>query len=283
MPPKTAKPKKKMTLNQAAEILRNAGVEAPLHDAREIFKHIGGLSHEELIFRDASCENPEVEKAVKLRAERHPLQYIIGSVDFYRESYTVTPDVLIPRSDTELLVDYAVKNLPSGSHFIDLCTGSGCVAISTLNNTINTTATAVDISKKALDVAKKNAKRNSVESRLSFVELDVMKRSLDEPFFALLSNPPYVTNEEYEKLEKEIFCEPKIAFLGGDDGMDFYRVITKTYMNRLEKCGFIAYEIGYDQREAIISIAKECRMRCEILKDLAGNDRVAVLRKQENI
>ena len=272
--------KTKMTLNQAAEILKEANIESPLHDAREIFRHIGGMSSGELVFRDAICDNPEVENAVRLRAKRYPLQYIIGSVDFYRESYTVTPDCLIPRSDTELLVDYAVKNLPSGAHFIDLCTGSGCVAVSTLKNTVNTTATAVDISRGALEVAKKNAKRNSVENRISFVELDVTKGSIDEPFFALLSNPPYVTVKDYNNLEKEIFCEPKIAFLGGDDGMDFYRIITETYKDRLDAGGFIAYEIGYDQKEAIKDIAKKCHMTCEILKDLAGNDRVAILKKQ---
>ena len=213
------------------------------------------------------------------RAKREPLQYILGEADFYRETYKVTPDTLIPREDTEILVDYAVKNLPTGARFIDLCTGSGCIALSVLNNTKSTSALAVDISAGALRVAKENARRLSLSDRIEFLLQDATKPLGVDEVFAVLSNPPYVSYEAYSELEKEIYYEPRQAFVGGEDGADFYRAITPIYKNVIPKNGFIAYEIGYDQGALIKDIAKKEGMSSEIIKDLSGNDRVAVLKK----
>lgn len=263
-----------MTLSEAVKILTEAGIDSPLYDAREIFrKYTGGVA-----MLNTECQDQLLSEAILRRANREPLQYIIGEVGFYREEYFVSPDCLIPRSDTETLVDFAVKNLPEGARFIDLCTGSGCVAISTLKNTKNTTALAVDISTKALEIAKKNAERNGVSERLTLIEADALKAAQDGEFFALLSNPPYVADEVYESLESEIFHEPRIAFVGGEDGGDFYRAITPLYKDKIQKNGFIAYEIGYDQADMLREIAEKNHLTCEILKDLSGCDRVAVLR-----
>ena len=191
-----------MTLNQAIEILREAGVDAPSHDAEELFYRFGGYSRSTMyLMHNIESDSPKLIEAVERRAKREPLQYIIGEVGFYRETYKVTPDCLIPRSDTETLVDYAVKNIPEGAKFLDLCTGSGCVAISTLKNTKNTTAIAVDISTKAIKVAEENADINNVADRISFRLADLMNEVVDEPVFALLSNPPYVSNSAYASLE----------------------------------------------------------------------------------
>lgn len=268
-----------MTLKEAAKILEESGIDSPIYDAREIFRFIGGLPTASLISYDIDCSDERVIDAIHRRAEREPLQYIIGHVDFYRENYLVTPDCLIPRSDTEILVDYAVKNLPEGARFADLCTGSGCVAISTLKNTKNTTAIAVDISHGALNLAKQNAERNGVSDRIEFIERDVLSSAVDG-IFAMLSNPPYVSEGAYRELEKEIFHEPKIAFVGGEDGGDFYRRLTEIYRDVIAEDGFIAYEIGYDQGSMLKEIAERNSMTCEIIKDLSANDRVAVLRKK---
>ena len=267
-----------MKLKEAIDRLREAGIESADYDARELFRHYcGGL-----VMLNTQCEDPKLLSAIERRACREPLQYIIGEVGFYRESYIVSPDCLIPRSDTEILVDYAVKNIPEGALFLDLCTGSGCVAISTLKNTKNTGAIAVDISSGALAVAKENASKNGVTKRIDFRLADLSKEVVDIPVFAVLSNPPYVTDSAYEALEEEIYHEPKEAFVGGADGGDFYRRFTPIYKNYIAKDGFIAYEIGYDQADLLRQIAKECDMSCEILKDLSGNDRVAVLRMQSS-
>ena len=265
-----------MTLKSAIDLLREAGIDSPEYDARAIFKAYGC----EAILATQESDNPELVSALKRRAKREPLQYILGSVGFYREEYFVSPACLIPRSDTEILVDYAVKNIPEGESFIDLCTGSGCVAISTLKNTVGTRATAVDLSAEAIEIAKKNAESNGVTDRIDFTLGDACEKAFGGEIFALLSNPPYVADSVYESLEGEIFHEPKMAFVGGEDGGDFYRAITPLYRDRIKENGFIAYEIGYDQAELLRGIAEENNMSCEILKDFGGNDRVAVLRRQ---
>ena len=271
---KRPKKQKKMTLKEAIEILKSAGVESADYDARELFK----LYCSPPVMLSTECDKAELISALERRAKREPLQYIIGSVGFYREEYIVTPDCLIPRSDTEILVDYAVKNLPSGAGFADLCTGSGCIAISVLKNTDRTTALAVDISEGALYVARKNAELNGVSDRIAFRQADLLKERIDGSFFAVLSNPPYVTDGAYLRLEDEIYHEPRAAFVGGEDGGDFYRTLTPIYKDMIAEGGFIAYEIGYDQAELLLKIAEDCSMSCEILKDFSGNDRVAVLR-----
>ncbi len=270
-----------MTLNEAVKILYDAGISSALYDARELFRHFARSDESELVLKTARSDCPELIDAIMRRAKREPLQYIIGSVSFYREEYFLSPDCLIPRSDTEILVDCAVKNLGEGAKFLDLCTGSGCIAISALKNTVGTTAVAVDISAGALEMAKKNAIHNGVAERLTLIECDVLGRIVEGKYDAILSNPPYVTSKAYEGLEPEIYYEPKSAFVGGEDGGDFYRCITKNYRDSLRDGGFIAYEIGFDQAEMLSQIASDCNMSCEIIKDLSGNDRVALLGKRE--
>lgn len=265
-----------MTLKEAIKILEDAGIDSPDYDARELFRNYcqGAILH------DSECDSLELIRAVERRAKREPLQYIIGECGFYRESYKVTPDCLIPRSDTETLVDYAVNNIPKGALFLDLCTGSGCVAISTLKNTVDTVAVAIDISEAALALARENANRNGVGQRISLRRMDLMSETFETPVFAVLSNPPYVADGVYPELEGEIFHEPREAFLGGEDGLDFYRRLTPIYKDRISEKGFIAYEIGYDQADALRSLAEELDMTCEIIKDLSGKDRVAALRRK---
>ena len=270
-----------MTLNQAVRLLEEAGIDSPREDAIALFCHFLKKTQIELLLEKCDYDDEALLVAVQRRSKREPLQYIIGSVCFYREDYEVTSDCLIPRSDTEILVDYAVKSIPEGEAFLDLCTGSGCVAISTLKNAKNTRAIAVDVSKKALEIAKKNAKLNSVEERLTLLERDVLCEDAIGEFYAVLSNPPYVSVSEYQTLAPEIYFEPKIAFVGGEDGLNFYRTITRKYRNHLKKGGFIAYEIGYNQANDLIKIAEELSMRCEIIKDYSGNDRVAVLKPKD--
>ena len=269
-----------MKLSEAIALLKKNGVPDAKRDAMEIFEKKGNIRKSEMLIGDVECSDSDVICAVKERAERKPLQYILGKVYFYNEEYEVDENCLIPRSDTEILVDYAVKNIPQNERFLDLCTGSGCVGISTLKNTRDTTAVLVDISHGAIDIAKRNAKLNGVLERAEFLQKDVTADAVCGEYFAVLSNPPYVTDSAYETLEGEIYFEPKIAFVGGTDGADFYRKITPLYKNIIKKGGFIAYEIGFDQGEILKNIAEEECMTCEIIKDFSGNDRVAVLKNK---
>lgn len=267
-----------MKLSEAARLLGRAGIESAAYEARELFSHFGGFSRVQLMSSDAECDSDALESAVMRRASREPLQYIIGKVGFYREEYKTDSRALIPRADTELLVDYAVKNLPRGARFIDICTGTGCVGISVLCNTADTTAVLLDISADALELASENAELNGVSERVSLIQADATEGAAEGEFFAVLSNPPYIARAVYEGLESEIFHEPRIAFVGGEDGGEFYRLLTPMYKSRIAKGGFIAFEIGYDQADLLRGIAEAEGMTCEILRDLGGNDRVAVVR-----
>lgn len=264
-----------MTLKEATELLLAGGVESASYDAREIFRRFVDAP----ILSDTDCQSEELIDMVMRRSRREPLQYILGEVGFYREVYRVNPCCLIPRSDTEILVDYAVKNLPDGACFADLCTGSGCIAISTLKNTKNTTAIAIDIDGGALALAEENARLNGVSHRLVLRQMDLMKDAPCERLFAVLSNPPYVSEADYKGLAEEIYHEPPHAFVGGVDGGDFYRHMTPIYRELISPDGFIAYEIGADQGELLRAIARENNMSVKILKDLSSLDRVAVLKR----
>ncbi len=267
-----------MTLKEAAAMLKRAGVDEPLFEARLIFSELGGIKKEELVFGNPNADE-KTANAVERRALREPLAYILGYAYFYRERYKVDRSCLIPRQETELLVELAVKSIPKGESFIDLCTGSGCIAISVLKNTVSTFAKAADIFKPALSVAMKNAKENGVTDRIEFIEADVLDKPLCDEVFAVLSNPPYIKNSVYEELSPEVKCEPKTALVGGDDGADFYRRITELYSERIKSNGFILFEIGFDQGDILSKIAKAHALVCEIKKDYSGLDRLALLRK----
>ena len=266
-----------MKLSTATDILKEAGIEDALFEARLLFSEIGKIPRIELYGRDAECDITELEDAVMRRAKREPLQYILGKVAFFREEYKVTPDCLIPRSDTEILVEEVACRLPSGKRFIDICTGSGCIALSVLNNTDSTEAVAIDISEGALAVARENADSLSLSDRISFIEADALNTTVDGSFYAVVSNPPYVTEKAYGGLQPEIYFEPSIAFLGGEDGLVFYKAIIENYKDSLEAGGFFAFEIGYDQADALRALAIENSFKITIKEDLSGNPRAVIL------
>lgn len=230
----------------------------------------------------ATIDSEALETALKKREKRIPLQYIIGQWDFYRQTYYVDESCLIPRSDTEILVEKAIELLPKGAFFADLCTGSGCIAVSTLCEREDTSALMVDKFENTLDTAIKNARYNKVINRVRPMLFDVLceEEKLDGlSFDAILSNPPYIRPEVIETLSPEVKKEPYAALYGGEDGMIFYRKIVASYSAFLKKDGFFLFEIGYDQASDITKIALEHGFKCEIIKDYGGNDRIAYLKK----
>ena len=267
-----------MRLSDAVRTLAAAGIDEARTEARIVFSRLGGIPDCDLLF-DPECKSEAVLTAISERCKRIPLAYILGEVDFYRESYKVSPSCLIPRPETELLVDYAVNHIPSGARFADVCTGSGCIAVSTLKNTRNTSAVALDLSREAISLARENAERNGVAERLKFITGDALS-GIDGKFFAILSNPPYVSETAYASLEAEIFAEPRIAFVGGKDGGDFYRKMIPLYKQNILEGGFIAFEIGFDQGELLRTLGGENGMSVEIIKDYSSLDRIAVLKSK---
>jgi release factor glutamine methyltransferase len=234
--------------------------------------------------RDEDYNCDELEDAVIKRCSHYPLQYILGYWEFCHETYRVTKDTLIPRQDTEKLVELAVRYLPEKARFIDLCTGSGCVAISTLAARPDCHAVAVDLFEPTLEIARENAETNGVGDRIGFAREDVLcPEFMDKlgDFDCILSNPPYIETKQLSLLKEELSFEPSSALDGGEDGLKFYRVMIREYGKYLRKGGNMLLEIGWDQAQAVTDIAAEAGFACEIYKDLGGNDRVAYLTVSE--
>ena len=244
-----------------------------------------GINQAELLLRrEENFESAELETALIKRISHYPLQYILGYWDFCHETYRITEDTLIPRQDTEKLVELAARMLPERARFIDLCTGSGCVAISTLAARPDCTAVAVDLFEKTLEIAGENAEKNGVGDRIGFACRDVLQPAFMEElgeFDCILSNPPYIESEQVSLLEQELSYEPQAALDGGEDGLTFYRVIIGEYGAYLRAGGMMLLEIGWDQAKAVAAIAAETGWRCEVYKDYGGCDRVAVLTRPE--
>lgn len=214
----------------------------------------------------------EYELLLKKRAERVPLQYITGSQEFMGMEFKVNSHVLIPRQDTETLVEEALKVLEPGMEVLDLCTGSGCVIISLLKQK-EIIASACDISKQALLIAKENAKNNQV--KLQLVRSDLFQ-NITGMFDMIVANPPYIPTSTIEALMPEVKnFEPIEALDGGEDGLYFYREIVKKGRQFLKSNGYLCLEIGHDQGGRVAFLMEENGYRnVRVIKDLAGNDRV---------
>lgn len=209
----------------------------------------------------------------------YPLQYITNQQYFMGLSFYVDENVLIPQPDTEILVETVIKNITElgiknkfdlgNMKVLDLCTGSGAIAISIKKYLPEVQVFASDISKNALKIAQKNANNNKV--KINFIESNMFE-NISETFDVITSNPPYIKTEEIRKLSKQVQNEPKLALDGGKDGLDFYKIIAKEAPKHLNKNGVILMEIGYDQGQAVTNLFKNSKC----IKDYAGNSRVVV-------
>lgn len=273
-----------MTRREIAHRLRAAGIEDAETEAGLLFSHFSGMSRAAMLCEPhADCADPALETAVARRECREPLAYILGEAWFFTERYEVTPDCLIPRPETEMLVEYACAHLPPAAKFADFCTGSGCIAISVLAHRPDCRADAYDLSPATLSVAKRNAEANGVADRLTFFEKNLLITApvcCETKYEMIISNPPYVVAEEIDGLAPEISHEPRMAFDGGADGFDFYSCFLAFYGDLLTEDGCFVFEIGADQREGLMNLAAREGYTCDVTRDLAGRDRMAVLRRR---
>ena len=209
-----------------------------------------------------------------------PIQHITHQQEFMKLNFYVNEDVLIPRQDTEILVEEVIKIAKkiNAKNILDMCTGSGAIAVSLAKYLPNTEITAIDISKKSLEIAKKNAKSNEVENQITFIESDLFDKIPNEKYDIIVSNPPYIKKDVIKTLTKEVQKEPEIALDGGIDGLDFYRKIVKQAENHLKYKGYICLETGYDQRQDVIKIINDERKYINTYskKDLYDNDRIVI-------
>lgn len=268
-------------LTKAANILKDANIENIEYDIKTILRDTFDIDYNKFVMdmdnefeTDKSLEYEFISRIEK-RKKHIPLQYIINKQNFYGLDLYVNESVLIPRYDTENIVDCIVKDFEGSKDIsvLDLCTGSGCIAISLKKNGFEKVF-ALDISDKALEVAKHNAYIHNAD--ITFIKSDLYKELPNDIRFDLIvSNPPYIRSGEIEKLDDEVKdFEPKLALDGGKDGLDFYKKILNLSKDFINKNGSLYFEIGYDQAKDVVDLAKkEGYYNIKIIKDLSGKDR----------
>lgn len=268
-----------MTYRQICQVLQDAGIENARDEARLLLAHFCGVSSAQLPFcMDQAFDCKVLSDAVARRVLHEPLQYLLGEWEFFGMPFAVSPDCLIPRPDTELLVERALQLVPRGAHFADFCTGSGCIACAVLANRPDTHATLADAFAPTLEMARKNCAKNGVEARAELLLRDLLlplEHAFDEKFDCILSNPPYIPTSVVQGLAPELAHEPQAALDGGEDGMIFYRHFLQNSVHVLKDGGFWLFEIGYDQEQAICELAASLGFACSVERDLGGNPRVA--------
>ena len=218
----------------------------------------------------------EFEVLIRKRAERVPLQYITGEQEFMGLTFHVNSNVLIPRQDTETLVEEALKVIKPGMKVMDMCTGSGCVLISILKNAHDVEGIGYDISKQAINVAKENAKFNEVPA--VFERSDLFEDVVENDFDVIVSNPPYIPTDVVATLMPEVSqFEPREALDGKGDGLYFYSKILEQCKNYMKQDGYILFEIGCEQGDAVSTMMRLAGFsEVRVIKDLARNDRVVM-------
>ncbi|MBE7036857.1 MAG: peptide chain release factor N(5)-glutamine methyltransferase [Ruminococcaceae bacterium] len=271
-------------LQNATGQLQNAGIDNARLDAEVLLAHL--LNRERLYLVTHRTDEIAADIAdafrhlIVRRVKHEPVAYLIGQREFMSLDFSVCPGVLIPRPDTETLVELILETTPKQEPFtlLDLCTGSGAIAVSLAHYLPNSHVTAVDISDICVETAKKNATRNGVAGRVQVLQADILKPlpSLDL-FDCVVSNPPYIPTKVLETLEADVQdFEPHTALDGGGDGLIFYRHIIQNAPAFLRKGGLLALEIGHDQRDAVTHLMAESGFftQVDIRRDLAGIDRV---------
>lgn len=260
-------------------IIENSDIEAEI-----ILNHLFGVNKANIIFdREREYEDEKIKSILEKRRQHIPLQHIIGKWYFMGREFYVSPDTLIPRPDTEILVENALRELKNGGSVADLCTGSGCIGISMLVYREDISSMLLcDISKSALNIAKKNAIANTVSGKCTFLCGDITRDLPNTKFDMIVSNPPYIPSKDIAFLSDEVKKEPMIALDGGEDGLDIIRFLIGEGLSYLNKNGKMLIEFGYDQGEIMDTLLdkkqKEGKIKhYEIIKDYGGNDRVALI------
>lgn len=263
------------------EQLAAAGIDEAELDARLLLEYVCGTDRNRLlVYGDEPVREEELQRYQELlvrRADRIPLQYLTGVQSFMGLDFFVNEHVLIPRQDTEILVEEVLRNLHDGMSVLDLCTGSGCILISLLRYTNDCRGVGTDISPEALQVAVENAKRLVPDSgeRLKFVESDLYER-VEDKFDIIVSNPPYIPTGVIETLMTEVReHEPRLALDGSEDGLIFYRRIINESRAYLKGGGMLFFEIGFDQGAAVRELMEQAGfLEVKVTKDYADLDRV---------
>lgn len=273
----------------SAELIREleaAGVSDPVSEAEIILGELfGAMRSDMLLYREREYDSERIMPIIEKRRTGVPIQYIIGKWYFMGEEFKVSPDCLIPRPDTEILVYEALKLLKSGGSVADLCTGSGCIGLSLLKKRSDIKSMElVDISDAALDMARLNAESLGVYARCKFTLSDITDTFPSGKYDMIVTNPPYIPTKDIDALSDEVKKEPIIALDGGADGLSIIKEIIEKSHTSLNENGYLLVEFGFDEADKIRKIM-DAQIACgtykeySILKDYGGNDRVLTVKK----
>ena len=267
------------------------GIEDIPLKVRLLLEHVLNMNKFDLVINHAQEVPKEKIIDFKMGLEKIknnvPIQYITNHQEFMKLNFYVDENVLIPQPDTEILVEEVIKYVEQHCQkeltstpikILDLCTGSGAIAISLAKYIDYCEITATDISHKAIQIAKLNAEKNLVHKKINFIESDMFENIKETEFDIIVSNPPYIETSIIPTLSKEVQKEPHIALDGGNDGLDFYREIIKNYHTYITDNGKVFLEIGYNQKEKLFELINNYKQGSEktCIKDLSGNDRVII-------
>lgn len=267
---------------QGCRTLQAAGIEEAALDARLLLEAVCGTDRNDLLVHGEQPVAPEAEEKylnwIRQRAEHIPLQQLTGEQGFMGLTFSVNEHVLIPRQDTEILVEEVLKELHDGMRVLDMCTGSGCILLSLLHYSNDCEGLGVDLSAEALEVAGRNVLKVLTPEKAEhahFLQSDLFEK-VEGKFEIIVSNPPYIASAEVEKLMPEVRDhEPRMALYGTEDGLYFYRRIIEEAGKHLVSSGMLFFEIGYDQGQAVSELMRtEGYCEVQVVQDYAGLDRV---------
>lgn len=267
---------------QGCRTLQAAGIEEAALDARLLLEAVCGTNRNDLLVHGEQPVAPEAEEKylnwIRQRAEHIPLQQLTGEQDFMGLTFSVNEHVLIPRQDTEILVEEVLKELHDGMRVLDMCTGSGCILLSLLHYSNDCEGLGVDLSAEALEVAGRNVLKVLTPEKAEhahFLQSDLFEK-VEGKFEIIVSNPPYIASAEVDRLMPEVRDhEPRMALDGTEDGLEFYRRIIAEAGQYLVSSGMLFFEIGYDQGQAVSELMREHGYReVQVVQDYAGLDRV---------
>lgn len=264
------------------ELIKN-NIEDASIIAKELAEYIFKITRAQMIANNdmefSKDQTDNYINSIKKISTGIPIQYITNNQEFMNLNFYVDENVLIPQPDTETLVEEVINEYKEKKcEILDLCTGSGAIAISLAKYINESNIVASDISMKALQIAKLNAKKNLVRKKIEFIESDMFNKIYKDDFDIIVSNPPYIKTKVIEELDKQVKNEPYIALDGGADGLKFYKIIIENAYKYIKNEGKVFLEIGYDQKNELINFFKENNHYENIYskKDLGGNDRIIV-------
>ena len=279
-----------MTISEAIKKgmieLKNDNIEEPKLKSRLLMQYVLNETRQYVIVNDMENLEKNKEKqyfeGIKILKKGIPIEHITHQKEFMKLNFFVDKNVLIPRQDTEILVEEVIKIAKriNAKKILDLCTGSGAIAVSLAKYLPQTEITAIDISNDALKIAKKNAVSNNVENQITFISSDMFTNLNEEKFDIIVSNPPYIKTNVIKELDIQVKNEPYIALDGGEDGLDFYKKIINESYQYLKCNGYLCLEIGFDQKFDVIELIENAEKfeGTYSKKDLFDNDRIIITR-----